>query len=336
MIAPRHPRRRSALVAVAALPAALSVPLAFGQERYPSRPIRMVVPGPPGLALDIVARIAAEALSKKYGQGVVVDNRPGASGMIGMTAFAKMPPNGYSILASGLGLHVLPPAVFTNIPINPMTAFVPIAQISESANILVVRGDFPANNMAELVAAARARPGELRMGSNDLGSSMHLAYELFSQRTGTKWTYAPYRGPNEVLTGLLSGTLDAGVSSMGPFVQMIKAGKIKAIAVTTAYRQRALPEVATMQEAGLADFDVGSWLSLHALPDTPREIVEQLSRDALEVLQQPEYRARLEAAGYTVRLLDAREFQKKTELEFARWSDVARKAGVVMDYRTRQ
>jgi tripartite-type tricarboxylate transporter receptor subunit TctC len=336
MTSASHLRRRSALAAMAALPLALAPGLSFGEEKYPSRPIKFIVPGAPGLALDIVARIAADALGKKYNQAIIVENRPGASGMIGMMAYAKMPPDGYSILASGLGLHVLPPAVFTNIPINPMTAFVSIAQLAESANILVVRGDFPANSVSELVAAAKAKPGELRMGSNDIGSSMHLAYELFAQRTGTKWIYAPYRGPNEVLAGLLSGTLDAGVSSMGPFVQMVKTGRIKAMAITTAYRQNALPDVPTMQEAGLADFDVGSWLSLHALPGTPREIIDQLSRDVTEVLQQPEYRSKLEAAGYTVRTLGAREFQKKTELELARWSEVAKKAGVVMDYRTRQ
>jgi tripartite-type tricarboxylate transporter receptor subunit TctC len=188
----------------------------------------------------------------------------------------------------------------------------------------------------ELVAAAKAKPGELKMGSNDLGSSMHLAYELFAQRTGTKWTYAPYRGPSEVLAGLLSGTLDAGFSSMGPFVQMIKAGKIKGMAVTTAYRQKALPELPTMQEAGLPDFDVASWLSLHALPGTPQAIVDQLSRDVLEVMNQPEVRAKIEGAGYMARTLDAREFQKKTEAEYARWSGVAKTAGLVTDYRTRQ
>src|SRR5205085_1907370 len=245
----------------------------------------------------------ADALGKKYNQAIVVENKPGASGIIGMQAYSRMPNDGYSILASGLGLHVLPPALYTNFPINPMTAFVPVAQLAESANILVVRGDFPANNMQELVAAARAKPGELKMGSNDLGSSMYLAYELFAQRTGTKWIYAPYRGPSEVLAGLLSGSLDAGVSSMGPFVQMIKGGKIKAIAVTTGYRQKLLPEVPTFQEAGLSDFDVGSWLSLHALPGTPQHIVDQLSHDVAEVLNQPEMRAKIEGAGYTLRTL---------------------------------
>jgi tripartite-type tricarboxylate transporter receptor subunit TctC len=331
----REPGRRTVLGALAAVPFALATGAVRAQEKYPSRPIKMIVPGAPGLALDIVARITAEALTRKYNQAVVIENRPGASGMIGMQAYAKMPNDGYSILASGLGLHVLPPALYTNMPLNPMTSFVPVAQLAESANILVVRGDFPASNMQELGAAAKARPGELKMGSNDLGSSMHLAYELFAQRTGTKWTYAPYRGPSEVLAGLLSGTLDAGVSSMGPFVQMIKAGRLKAIAVTTAYRQKVLPEVPTMQEAGLADFDVGSWLSLHALPGTPPAIVDQLSHDVVEVLNQPEVRAKIEAAGYTLRTLDAHAFQKKAEAEYARWSSVAKTAGLVVDYKSR-
>jgi tripartite-type tricarboxylate transporter receptor subunit TctC len=329
------PGRRGIVAALAAAPFVLAAGAARAQDKYPSRSIKLIVPGAPGLALDIVARIAAEGLTKKYGQAVLIENRPGASGMIGMQAYAKMPNDGYSILASGLGLHVLPPALFTNVPINPMTAFLPVAQLAESANILVVRSDFPASTVQELVAAAKAKPGELKMGSNDLGSSMHLAYELFAQRTGTKWTYAPYRGPSEVLAGLLSGTLDAGVSSMGPFVQMIKAGRIKALAVTTAYRQKALPEVPTIQEAGLSDFDVGSWLSLHALPGTRPEIVDQLSHDVVEVLNQPEIRSKIEAAGYTLRTLDARDFQKKAEAEYARWSGVARTAGLVTDYKNR-
>lgn len=327
--------RRAVLGALASVPLALAGGVAFSQEAYPSRPIKFVVPGAPGLALDIVARITAEALGRKYNQVIMVENRPGASGMIGMQAYAKMPNDGYSILASGLGLHVLPPAIYTNVPIDPMSSFVPVAQLAESANILVVRGDFPANSMRELVAAAKAKPGELKMGSNDLGSSMHLAYELFAQRTGTKWTYAPYRGPSEVLGGLLSGTLDAGVSSMGPFVAMIKAGRLKPIAVTTAYRQKALPEVPTFQEAGLQEFDVGSWLSLHTLPGTPAAIVEQLARDVAEVLAQPEARGRLESAGYTVRTLDPKAFERKAQAEFERWSGVAKAAGLVRDYRDR-
>ncbi|MGE3295276.1 MAG: Bug family tripartite tricarboxylate transporter substrate binding protein [Geminicoccaceae bacterium] len=309
--------------------------LGSAQEKYPDRPIRIIVPAAAGIALDIVARVLADGLRKKYEHGVIVENRPGASGMIGMQAYARMPADGYTLLAGGLGLNVLPSALFTNLPLDPMTAFVPIAQISESANILVVRGDLPASNLQELVAAAKAKPGELKMGTNDLGSSMHLAYELLAQRTGTTWIHVPYRGPNEVLAGLLSDTVDAGVSSMGPFVQMIKAGRIKAIAVTTAYRQRALPDVPTVQEAGISDFDVGSWLSLHALPDTPPAIIDKVSRDVIQVLEEPEYRTKLEAAGYTVRTLDAREFKKKSDAEFARWSEVAKKAGVVMDYKSR-
>ena len=326
------PRRRTAL-------AALSLPFVhrpgLAQEKYPSRPIRIIVPAAAGIALDVVMRIIADGLRKKYDQPIVIENRPGASGMVGMQAYARMPADGYTLLAGGLGLNVTTSALYSNLPIDPMTAFVPIAQIAESANIVVVRGDFPASTLGEMIAAAKGQPEMLKMGTNDLGSSMHLAYELLAQRSGTKWIHVPYKGPNEVLSGLLSDTVDAAVTSMGPLVAMIKAGRVKAIAVTTAYRQRALPDVPTVQEGGINDFDVGSWLSLHALPETPTAIINQISSDVIALLKEPEYQTKLEAAGYSVRTLDAQAFARKSESEFVRWSAVAKSAGLVKDYRNR-
>lgn len=334
----KHPfpvSRRTFLAFSALTGMSVSLPSAFANQAYPARQVKIVVPGAPGLALDIVVRIVAEALGTKYGQAFVIENRAGAGGMIGMQAYARMQPDGYTLMAGGLGLNVLPSAVFTNLPIDIPTVFTPIAQMAESANLLVVRSDLGVNNLTELVALAKSKPGELAMGCHDRGSSMHMSYELLAQKTGTKWLYTPYKGPSEVLAGLLSGTVHAGLSSVGPFVQMIKSGRLKAIAVTTSYRQRMLPEVPTMQEAGVPGFDVGSWLSLHGLPGTPPAILEQLSRDIVEVVQQPEVRKRLELAGYTPRPLGTREFKAKLDSELARWNDVAKQAGVVMDYRTR-
>ncbi|HEY0295041.1 MAG TPA: tripartite tricarboxylate transporter substrate binding protein [Bordetella sp.] len=327
--------RRSLLIAAGLAGLGTAPGLLAATRGYPDHPVRIILPGPPGLALDIVVRVVADALGAKYNQSFIVEDRPGAGGMVAMQMYANnYKPDGYTLLAGGLGPSVMIASLFKNVPLDPYKAFIGVGQMAESANILVVRADLPYQSVAELVAAAKARPNEIKVGSNDIGSSMQMSYELFAQRTGTQYIYAPYRGPNEVMGGLLSETIDVGFSSFGPFVPTVKSGKLRALAVTTSYRQDMLPDVPTMQEAGVHDYDVGSWLCLHALPGTPAAIIDQLGRDMVEIVNRPEIGEKLKAAGYMPRPLEAKAFQEKWAKEMTRWTAVAQNAHLVKDYQT--
>jgi tripartite-type tricarboxylate transporter receptor subunit TctC len=328
--------RRTALAKLAGF-AAMSLPSwSWAQEKFPSRTIRIIVPFPPGSAIDIVARVVAESLGKKYSQGVVVENRAGASGLVGMQYASKAAPDGYTLVAGGLGSNVLPPATFRNLPLDIVNSFTPLVQVAEFPNVMVVRADHPVSSMQEFIKYAKSKSkGAITAGSNDVGSSPYMSMALFSLRTGINMTYVPYRGPNEVLTDLLSGSLEVGLSSLPSYTQMIRNGRIKALAVTSTYRAKELPNVPTMQETGVPDYDVSSWISMHAVPGIPEEITSQLSRDILEGLAIPEYRAKLEAVGFTVNPLGKEEFAKKSTAELARWKDIAARAGVSVDYKNR-
>jgi tripartite-type tricarboxylate transporter receptor subunit TctC len=328
--------RRAALAKLAGI-VALSVPsFSWGQAKFPSRTIRIIVSVPPGSAIDIVARVVAESLGKKYSQGVVVENRAGASGLVGMQYASKAAPDGYTLVAGGLGLNVLPPATFRNLPLDIVNSVTPLVQIAEFPNVMVARADHPASTMQEFIKYAKSKPqGVITAGTNDVGSSPYMSMVLFSLRTGINMTYVPYRGPNEVLTDLLSGSLEVGLSSLPSYTQMIRNGRIKALAVTSTYRAKELPNVPTMQESGILDFDVSSWISMHAIPGAPEEITSQVSRDILEGMAVPEYRAKLEAVGFTVNLLGKEDFARKSTAELARWKDIAARAGVSVDYKNR-
>ena len=321
--------RRSLLIA-----GSLAVSGIARASTYPDRPIHILVPGAPGTAFDIVVRMIGEALGRKYNQAVVIDNRAGASGLVGMRDFASNKPDGYTLMAGGLGPSVMLPAMFTHLPVDPRQ-FLGVAELAESANILVTRPDLPFKTVADLIAAAKARPGQLSMGTNDIGSSMHMSYELLAQKTDTKFIHVPYKGPNEVMSGLMSNTIDAGITSFGPCVPMIKAGRLRALAVTTVYRQDLLSDVLTMQEAGIKDYDVGSWLCLHALKGTPSMVIEKVGDDVVEIVGRPAIGEKLKDAGYVPQGLNAKAFQAKWEKDLVFWTAVAKKANLVKDYRTK-
>jgi tripartite-type tricarboxylate transporter receptor subunit TctC len=333
--APARPdaKRRRLLVTAASLPLAGVASLAHAEEPYPNRTIRIVVAGTPGTAFDLISRVVAEILTKKYKQPVLVENRPGASTMIGMLHASKQPADGYTLVATGLAPVVLRPAVTKNLPVDVDKAFVPVAQLVEQATALVVRGDSPVQTAQDLIRMAKAQPGTLRMGSNDIGSSPHMCFELFAQRTGTRWLHAPYPGPAQVLGGLLSSTLDAGFTQLPPVMELVKAGRIRALAVTTLQRAPTAPSVPTLQEVGLEGFEVSSWLSMHTIAGTPEPIVHQLSQDIIEGMNTPEVRARLDKAGFVVATLPAREFGIKVRRERAEWEQTAKTAGIQLDFK---
>jgi tripartite-type tricarboxylate transporter receptor subunit TctC len=299
---------------------------------YPSRTIKIIVSSTPGSATDLAGRLVGDLLFAKYGQSVVIENRAGAGGVIGMQAAAASRPDGYTLTTGGLGHNVLPPATLRGLPLDIPTALLPIAQVAEFVNALVVRTDHPANSVPELVEYLRASKRKPLYGSNGVGSSSQMTAELFAMRTGLKFDHVPYKGAADALVGTANGDLDICFMNLPPTLAMVEGKRLKALAVTSAYRARQLPSVPTMQEQGMTDFDVTSWLGMYAPSKVDPAIIAQLSEVIVTGLATPEFQARIIGAGFEPKLRNAAEFQAFSASEFKRWSEVAQQAGIVVAY----
>jgi len=325
--------RRSVLKALAGLPALCAHVPGRAAPAYPVRPVRVVVPFPVGNAVDIVARISAEVLGERYGQSFIVDNKPGAKGIIGIRYASEQPADGYTLVGGGLG-NVLPIATLRNLPIDIAATLLPIAQVAEFANVFIVRTDSPFRTIADVVDHMRGQPaGQLTVGAGDIGSSAHMAAMLFAQRTGLRITHVPYRSQNEIVVNLVGATLDVGISSVPASLPMLRGGRIRALAITSRQRSSQLPEVPTMEESGVADdYNVSSWLGLYGIHGMPEAVLDQLGADLPQALQSAAIHDRIRAAGLDVSVLGPREFAEVNRSEIARWSEFARQIGAVSDY----
>lgn len=299
---------------------------------YPTRPIRIVVSSTPGSATDLAGRLVADLLNVKYGQSVVVENRAGAGGMIGMQVAASSKPDGYTLATGGLGNNVLPPVTLRGLPLDIPTALTPVAQVAEFVNALVVRVDHPANSVPELVEYLRSSKRKPLYGSNGVGSSSQMTAELFAMRVGLKFDHVPYKGATEALVGTSNGDLDLCFMNLPPTLPMVEGKHLKALAITSSYRARQLPNVPTVQEQGIKDFDVTSWMGIYAPAKVEPAIITQLSDAIVAGLATPEYQKRIIGAGFEPRLRNAAQFQAFSAAELARWGDVAKQAGIVVEY----
>ena len=324
--------RRTALKAAGGVVALSWTPALRAQEKYPSRPVRIVVQYPPGGVTDVAARLVGEVLTRKYGQPTVIENRPGASGIIGQQYVAGLPPDGYTLITGGLGGNVIPPVTVRNLPLDVVRSFAPIAQVAEFVNILVVPQQHPAASVRELIAHARRSSKPLSYGSNGLGTSVHLTSELFASTAGIELMHVPYKGSSEALVDTVNGNLDFCFSNLPPVMPLLKSGKLRALAVTSSYRIRQLPDVPTMAEAGVQDFVVTSWLGIYGPAKMPAALVEQLGRDIAEGLRQSDMTARLEAAAFEPRPLDSVEFARVNQSELARWDAIAKRSKVALEF----
>lgn len=326
-------KRRSALKLLGSTSMlALARPVWSQGESYPNRPIRIIVSSTPGSATDVAGRLVGDLLGAQYGQSVVIENKAGAGGVIGMTAAAAAQPDGYTLTTGGLGHNVLPPVTLRGLPLDIPKALLPVAQIAEFVNVLVVRPDHPANNVEELIAYLKGRPGKALYGSNGVGSSAQMTTELFAIQAKVPLDHVPYKGASEALVGTSMGDLDLCFMNMPPTLPMVRAGKLKALAVTSSYRARQLPEVPTMQEQGMTDFDVTSWLGIYVPAKVDPAIVAKLSRDIVQGMATPAQQARLVGAGLEPKLREAAEFQAFSAAELRRWASVAQQANIVVDY----
>jgi tripartite-type tricarboxylate transporter receptor subunit TctC len=271
-------------------------------QTWPSKPVRIVVPFPPGGTTDIVARSIGVELQRMWQHAVVIENRPGAGGNIGADVVAKAAPDGYTLLMGTVGTHAINKALFdqsgAKMPFDPVKDFVPITLAAGVPNVMVINPKLPVNTVAEFIAYAKARPGQLNMASSGNGTSIHLSGELFKTVTGVYMVHFPYRGSAPAVTDLIAGNMNVMFDNLPSALPHIKSGRLKALAVTSRTRSPALPNVPTIEEAaGLKGFDASSWFGLFAPAGTPRTIVDKIQADVAKALALPEVRERFLAQG---------------------------------------
>ncbi|MEN9893272.1 MAG: hypothetical protein RLY78_3567 [Pseudomonadota bacterium] len=309
-----------------------SLPLMAGaQARYPDRPVTLVVPTAPGGSTDFSARLIAESLQRALGQPVIVDNKSGGSGNIGNQAVARAKPDGYTLLVAYSGYQVGNPHLFTKAGWDPLKDFVPVAMIARAPQVIAASLKVPANSVAELVAYAKSHPGKLNYASSGNGSIQHIASELFKQTTGTFITHIPYRGSGPAVQDLLAGQVDLHITTPASVVSHIKAGKLKALAVSSTARLAALPQVPTAQEAGLKGYTLDSWFALYAPAGTPPEVVQLLNTEVGKILANPDVRKKAEDAGTTVEAMTPAQLGEFTRKELDHWGRVIRTARITAE-----
>ncbi len=300
-------------------------------QDYPSKPIRLIVPFPPGGGNDTMARTVGHQLTAALGQQVVIDNRAGAGGIIGAETAAKAAPDGYTLFLGGVGSHGINPNLRAKLPYDPVRDFAPVSLIASAPLILVVHPSVPVKSVKELIQLAKAKPGQLNFASNGAGGSSHLAAEMFKMMTATDMVHVPYKGLSPALTDLLSGQVQLMFSSTVAILPQVRAGRLRSLALTSARRVPALPDVPTVAESGVAGYETASWYGVLAPAGTPQPIVDRLNREIVRIVQLPEVRERLAAEGAEPVGNSPGEFVAYIKRELARWATVIRQARIQPD-----
>lgn len=319
--------RRTA--AAAALLSLFSLPAPAQTGAYPNQPIRVIVPFSAGTS-DTVARLVGTEMGKALGQPVVVDNRPGAGGNLGSEACARARPDGYTICLGTISSHAINPSIYPRMPYDNLRDFAPVTQLASQPNAIAVTNDFPARDVAALVAHLKARPGDVNYGSSGVGTSVHLAGALLAQLTGTKLEHVPYRGSGQVTTALLTGELPMAFDNFSSVWPFAKEGKLRVLGVTSLQRAPAAPEVPAVAET-VPGFESLSWHGLFAPARTPPAVMERLHREAVAALASPAVKARFEELGITPVGNSPDEFRAFVASETQRWGTVARQANIRLE-----
>jgi tripartite-type tricarboxylate transporter receptor subunit TctC len=314
------------------LAAALAVPrMARAQGDYPARPVRLIVPGAAGSGQDILARIVAQRLGELWGQGVVVDNRFGAAGVLGTDLIAKAPPDGYTIGVVNSSSLAIAPALLPSVPYDPATSFTPLGLAAANDCAVAVRTASPFTSVAELVAAAKARPGHLTWASAGSGTSTHMAGELFRLVAEVDIVHVPYRGSPAALTDTLSGQVDMAFNTINAILPAIRGGRLRALATTGQTRDPLLPEVPSFAEVGYPAYEASGWLGFAGPAGMAPEIVAKISGDLQRVTQSPAFRDTMLNAGMRPNSSTSDAFRDYMGIEVGRWRDIARRSGARMD-----
>ena len=301
---------------------------AWAQAAYPAKPIRLVVPFTPGGVTDTSGRLIAEQLSKRLGQQMVVDNKPGASGNIGTQMVSTAEPDGYTLLLGFDGTLVINPHVFPKVGFDTVKDFAPIGKIGDAILILVSHPGVPAKSLKEVIALSKTQADGLSYGTSGTGGTPHIAGELLKQRTGANLTHIPYKGGGQAMTDVLGGNIPLVYTAVAGALQHVKSGKLNAVAVSSAQRAPSLPDVPTFIENGVADFDINSWVGLLAPAKTPKSVLDKLNTELNAVLNDPAVRERLNVLGITATPGSADKFGQEMQRDLARFGAVVKSANI--------
>ena len=316
---------------ICALALALAVvPAAFGQG-YPSKPIRLICPFPPGGAVDIASRAIADALTKVTGQSVLVENKPGAGGNLGGELAAKSAPDGYTLFMTTSGIQAINPFLYAKMPFDPNKDFAPVIALVTLSNVLVLHPSVPYASVQELITAAKAQPGKITAASSGSGTSIHMSLELFKYLTGTDILHVPYKGSAPAVADLMGGQVQIMFDNIPSALPHIKSGKLKALATTGPKRAAALPDLPTIAQAGVAGYESGVWFGIVVPAGTPKDIIDKLNADTRKAMALPEYQKRMTDLGYELLGTTPAEMSDMIQAELKRWGPVVKASGAKAD-----
>ena len=321
---------RRGITAALAMLANLAIIDAISAE-YPAKPIRFIVPFPPGGGTDIGTRIIAAKLSERFGQQVIVDNRGGAAGIIGTEVAAKAAPDGYTIMMGNIGTHAINISLYAKLPYDPVRDFIPVTQAAGLPLFVLAHPSVPVKNVKDLIALAKAQPGKLNYSSSGAGGSMHVAAELFQSMAHVKLAHVPYKGGGPAIVDLLAGQVPLSFATVLETSQHVKAGRLRALAVTSAKRSVAAPDMPTVSEAALPGYESISWLGVFAPTGTPREVVALLNTEIVKILQQPEVKQRLLEQGGEPIGNTQEQFAAVLKSDIAKYAKIMRESGTKVE-----
>ncbi len=310
--------------------ALFATPLALLAQTFPTRPINLVVPNPPGGLVDTSARLVGDGLTKVMGQSVVVENKPGASGNLAYQQVARGAKDGHSLLVSYSGYHIANPILMDKLPWD-LKDLTPVGLVTVATNVIAVHPSVPVNNLREFIAYAKANPDKLNYASQGNGSVAHIGTEIFKMQTGAQMTHVPYKGSGQAIADVLAGQVQVFITTPPSVMQHVQTGKLKALAVTGKIRHPGMPQVPTVAEAGLSNFELESWVAIYAPTATPPAVLQKLSADLKRAMELPETRQRADAAGIEVRYLSPSETTRVLDRETADWTKAIKAANIRMD-----
>ena len=306
----------------------LTFPCLALAQTYPAKPIRLIVPNPPGGATDVLARIIAEELTPRLGRQVVVEHRPGASGTIGSNVVAKAPPDGYIMVMGHAASHATSPSMYKNLPYDPVSDFAPVTLVANVTNVIVIHPSLPAKSAKELATLAKARPGELVFGSGGAGAITHLAGELFKQKAGVNLMHVPYKGSGQAMADLIGGHIALMFENLPGAIGQIKGGKLRPLAVLSEKRSSAVPNVPTIAEAGFPGCEANSWFGLLTTAGTPKDIVDRLNREVVAIVKKPDVQTRFADVGAEPVGSNPEAFGNLIRTEKDKWGKVIKSANI--------
>jgi tripartite-type tricarboxylate transporter receptor subunit TctC len=320
--------RRTLLATLALLAAA---PAVLAADAWPNKPIRLIVPFPPGGSSDIAARLVAPKLAQALGQPFVIDNKPGAGGGLGLEATAKSPPDGYTFVLAAAGGMTINPSLYPKLSYSPSKDLTPVGGFGTSQFVLIANDQLPARDVRQLIAQAKAAPGRMSYASGGNGTAMHLAGELFKSMTGTHIVHIPYRGTGPATLATMAGETQFAIADLTSVQQAVKGGKVRILAVLGAQRTALAPEIPTLAEAGVPGYDAVGWFALFAPAGTPPAIVERMNKELTAVLGQPEVRERFAVAGLEPQASTPQQLAQRVQDETAKWAKVVKVSGAKLD-----